>query len=370
MRSVAVVIWRAARLLALSLVCLPLVGARGVQVRADKSPRATSTRRDDLFRQEEVVMVTAGGQIQSPRYPNAYPRNLLLSWKLLAPPFTRVLLEFDGRFGLEEPENNMCRHDFVKVDDISESTTITWGPWCGRKAPGPITSKNNVIRITFKSDDFFVAKPGFKLYYFLLVDTPLSYLNNLEPVTVASDGVSASIAPISADTLDDIIAGFSTVEEVLKHLNPHSWRQDLNSIYTHTQQYTPRSFFASRANKVDLDRLYEDVRLYSCTPRNFSINLREELKATNAVFFPRCLLVKRCGGNCACGTEHWNSCTCSPSKTVSKLHEVFTQANERVLEKSSCIVTLDRQTFFYKIYGKTQKLPSGKFDDKCAFYEP
>lgn len=46
MRSVPV-IWRAARLLL--LVCLPLVGARGVHVRAEKSPRATSTRRDGEF---------------------------------------------------------------------------------------------------------------------------------------------------------------------------------------------------------------------------------------------------------------------------------------------------------------------------------
>lgn len=73
---------------------------------------------------------------------------------------------------------------------------------------------------------------------------------------------------------------------------------------------------------VDLDRLYDDVKQYSCTPRNFSVNLREELKMTNAVFFPRCLLVQRCGGNCACGTDGWNSCTCSAGKTVKKLHEV------------------------------------------------
>ncbi|KAL0175168.1 hypothetical protein M9458_031136, partial [Cirrhinus mrigala] len=71
----------------------------------------------------------------------------------------------------------------------------------------------------------------------------------------------------------------------------------------------------------DLDRLYDDVKQYSCTPRNFSVNLREELKATNAVFFPRCLLVQRCGGNCACGTDNWNSCSCSAGKTVKKLHE-------------------------------------------------
>lgn len=74
---------------------------------------------------------------------------------------------------------------------------------------------------------------------------------------------------------------------------------------------------------VDLNRLYEDVKRYSCTPRNYSVNLREELRATNAVFFPRCLLVKRCGGNCGCGTDNWNNgCTCQAAKTTLKLHEV------------------------------------------------
>lgn len=74
---------------------------------------------------------------------------------------------------------------------------------------------------------------------------------------------------------------------------------------------------------VDLNRLHDDVKRYSCTPRNHSVNLREELRTTNAVFFPRCLLVKRCGGNCGCGTDRWNSgCVCQASKSTPKLHEV------------------------------------------------
>lgn len=73
---------------------------------------------------------------------------------------------------------------------------------------------------------------------------------------------------------------------------------------------------------VDLDRLNEDVKRYSCTPRNYSVNLREELKLTNVVFFPRCLLVQRCGGNCGCGTVNWKSCKCASGKTVKKYHEV------------------------------------------------
>lgn len=74
---------------------------------------------------------------------------------------------------------------------------------------------------------------------------------------------------------------------------------------------------------VDLNRLYDDVKQYSCTPRNYSVNLREELRTTNAIFFPRCLLVQRCGGNCGCGTDNWNNgCNCRAAKTTLKLHEV------------------------------------------------
>lgn len=61
------------------------------------------------------------------------------------------------------------RYDFVEVEDISETSTIIWGRWCGQRAPSRITSKTNLIKITFKSDDYFVAKPGFKICYSLLV---------------------------------------------------------------------------------------------------------------------------------------------------------------------------------------------------------
>lgn len=92
-----------------------------------------------------------------------------------------------------------------------------------------------------------------------------------------------------------------------------------------TQQFSllTSPLAASPHCPVDLNRLYDDVKRYSCTPRNYSVNLREELRTTNAVFFPRCLLVKRCGGNCGCGTDRWNTgCTCQASKTTPKLHEV------------------------------------------------
>lgn len=73
---------------------------------------------------------------------------------------------------------------------------------------------------------------------------------------------------------------------------------------------------------VDLNLLREEVQMYSCTPRNFSVSLREELKRTDAIFWPSCLLVKRCGGNCACCSHHCYDCQCSPTKVAKKYHEV------------------------------------------------
>lgn len=69
------------------------------------------------------------------------------------------------------------RYDYVEVEDISETSTIIWGRWCGQRGPARITSKTNLIKITFKSDDYFVAKPGFKICYSLLVS--VSFFSDL-----------------------------------------------------------------------------------------------------------------------------------------------------------------------------------------------
>uniref|UniRef100_A0A3B3VDA0 Platelet derived growth factor D n=1 Tax=Poecilia latipinna TaxID=48699 RepID=A0A3B3VDA0_9TELE len=278
----------------------------------------------DLYHKDENITVTpAGGVIFSPNYPKAYPRNLRLSWKLLAPPGNLIHLQFDEQFHLEEPANGKCSYDFVEVEEKSQTNTINWGRWCGQKAPSSLTSKSNMLRIIFNSDDYFVAKPGFKIYYSLLGDA------NWEAVTelmsdMSANEMPATEVPQTLEDLDRTIATFDTIEQLLQSLSPDTWRQDLDNIYTQTYiYYRSKSYhLASRQNKVDLNRLHDDVKRYSCTPRNYSVNLREELKTTNAVFFPRCLLVKRCGGNCGCGTNNWNTgCTCQPSKTTTKLHE-------------------------------------------------
>lgn len=60
--------------------------------------------------------------------------------------------------------------------------------------------------------------------------------------------------PYSLDDLDQSIAAFDTVEQLLKSLNPNTWRQDLDSIYTQTHvHYISRAYhLASRHNKGEI----------------------------------------------------------------------------------------------------------------------
>ncbi|KAL8207203.1 UNVERIFIED_CONTAM: hypothetical protein K2H54_048135 [Gekko kuhli] len=95
---------------------------------------------------------------------------------------------------------------------------------------------------------------------------------------------------------------------------------------------------------VDLNLLKEEVRMYSCTPRNFSVSLREELKRTDTIFWPLCLLVKRCGGNCACCQHSCSECQCVPTKVTKKYHEVLQlkpRSGVRGLHKSLTDVPLE-----------------------------
>ncbi|KAF6720837.1 Platelet-derived growth factor D [Oryzias melastigma] len=288
-----------------------------------------NTRRDDLYQKEENIMVTStGGFIQSPRYPNAYPRNLLLSWKLLSPPGSRIHLEFDAQFGPGGARRTgSAGMTLLRWKTRRRRSTIIWGRWCGQNVPPSLKSKRNVAESHLQVDHSLLpSKTNWEA-----VTSPMS-----QDVGVKELPTPETAVPLSLEDLDRTIASFDTVEQLLKSLSPRTWREDLDSIYTQTYvHYRSRSYYLSgRHDKVDLNRLYDDVKRYSCTPRNYSVNLREELRITNAVFFPRCLLVKRCGGNCGCGSKSWQfDCTCQPTKTATKLHEVLKYAPDPSLHK-------------------------------------
>lgn len=56
---------------------------------------------------------------------------------------------------------------------------------------------------------------------------------------------------MSLEDLDHHIAGFETVEQLFRYLNPKTWKQDLDSIYTQTHlHYRHRAYhLAGRYSK-------------------------------------------------------------------------------------------------------------------------
>ncbi|XP_069868474.1 platelet-derived growth factor C isoform X1 [Dipodomys merriami] len=262
---------------------------------------------------ERVITVSSNGSIHSPRFPHTYPRNMVLVWRLVTAENMWIQLTFDERFGLEDPEDDICKYDFVEVEEPSDGTVL--GRWCGSGAvPGKQISKGNQIRIRFVSDEYFPSEPGFCIHY-----------NIVAPQV--TEAVSPTVLPPSAlplDLLNNAVTAFSTLEDLIRYLEPDRWQLDLEDLYRPTWQLLGKAFvFGRKSRVVDLNLLKEEVRLYSCTPRNFSVSIREELKRTDTIFWPGCLLVKRCGGNCACCLHNCNECQCVPSKVTKKYHEMI-----------------------------------------------
>ncbi|XP_067104108.1 platelet-derived growth factor C [Osmerus mordax] len=283
---------------------------------------------------EKLVSVAGEGMIHSPDFPHTYPRNTLLEWRLVAASNMRIQLTFDPRFGLEDPEDGICKYDFVEIEEPAESRIV--GRWCGSQTvPASHTSKGSQIRVRFASDEYFPSSPGFCLRYSLL------------PVSISEPEVLVALAPPlqSVDALSEAVAGLGTVEEVMKYLEPERWQLDMDELYKPTWQILGKSFIHNKKSRgVDLNLLREEVKLYSCTPRNFSVSLREELKRTDAIFWPSCLLVRRCGGNCACCSHRCYDCQCVPARVTRKYHEVLLlkhRSGGRGLQKSMTDVPLE-----------------------------
>lgn len=59
---------------------------------------------------EKIVSVSFNGSIHTPRFPHSYPRSTVLVWRLVAmEEHLRIQLTFDEKFGLEDPEGDICK---------------------------------------------------------------------------------------------------------------------------------------------------------------------------------------------------------------------------------------------------------------------
>ncbi|CAL8330123.1 unnamed protein product [Gadus morhua 'NCC'] len=296
--------------------------------------------------QERVLEAVGGGAkgegwSQSPDFPHPYPRDTQLLWRLVAPGNRKMQISFDPRFGLEDPEDGICKYDFVEIEDLSEGRVL--GRWCGSQSgPAVLLSQGSQVRVRFVSDQYFPSEPGFCLHYSLLPPS------DPEPQTPAV----TPAPPPSVEELEEAVSTLGTVEEVLKYLDPEGWRADMEELYRPSWLGLGKSYIHNKKTRVgaDLNQLREEVRLYSCSPRNVSVSLREELRRTDAIFWPGCLLVRRCGGNCSCSqcsqscSQSGEQCACIPSRTSRKYYEVLQlkhRAGGRGLQRSMTDVVLE-----------------------------
>ncbi|XP_077388429.1 platelet-derived growth factor C isoform X2 [Festucalex cinctus] len=279
--------------------------------------------------QEKVITVSGEGTIHSPDFPRTYPRNVVLVWRLVAASNMRIQLTFDEKFGLEDPEDGICKYDFVELEDPSDGSIL--GRWCGSQAaPAAQLSKGNQVHVRFVSDEYFPSEPGFLIRYAIQPAIPAE----------AEPPPQRDLQELSA-----AVSGLRTVEEVMKYLEPERWRLDMDDLYKPTWHVLGKSFIHNKkARGADLNLIWEEAQLYSCTPRNLSVSLREELKRTDAIFWPSCLLVRRCGGNCACCAHRCYDCQCQPARVTMKYHEVLLlkhRSGGRGLQKSMTDVALE-----------------------------
>ncbi|XP_048669519.1 platelet-derived growth factor C isoform X2 [Marmota marmota marmota] len=198
---------------------------------------------------ERIITVSTNGSIHSPRFPHTYPRNMVLVWRLVAEENVWIQLTFDERFGLEDPEDDICKYDFVEVEEPSDGTVL--GRWCGSgPVPGKQISKGNQIRIRFVSDEYFPSEPGFCIHYNIVMPQ-------------LTEAVSPSVLPPSAlplDLLNNAVTAFSTLEDLIRYLEPDRWQLDLEDLYRPTWQLLGKAFvFGRKSRVVDLNLLKEEV---------------------------------------------------------------------------------------------------------------
>uniref|UniRef100_UPI00359026AD platelet-derived growth factor C-like n=1 Tax=Myxine glutinosa TaxID=7769 RepID=UPI00359026AD len=294
----------------------------------------------------ELLIVGELGFVESPKFPRSYPRDITLRWTLR--PLRGILtLTFDELFGLEEPENGICKYDYVQLEEWVGGEQKLLGRWCGRSGGGRLESRGAEVVVLFHSDSYFPSSPGFRLHY--------AILEVLETTTVFKDlAVSqvslADSSPITLEELEGALSEVHSLEDLLFFLQPRNPHQQLLASYEQPadgqeSQSPPRRgragmLLLSNTAKL-MNGAHEDARRFTCTPHNTTVVLRNELQLSHVVFWPPCVLVPRCVGVCSCcgggdgksspwrhsslasrGTCSKARCSCEPVQVVLKNHQV------------------------------------------------
>uniref|UniRef100_A0A0P6J6A4 Mannan-binding lectin serine protease 1 n=1 Tax=Heterocephalus glaber TaxID=10181 RepID=A0A0P6J6A4_HETGA len=97
---------------------------------------------DNLFTQRT-------GLITSPDYPNPYPKSSECLYNIELEEGFMVSLQFEDIFDIEDHPEVPCPYDFIKI----KAGPSAFGPFCGEKAPEPISTQSHSVQILFHSDN-------------------------------------------------------------------------------------------------------------------------------------------------------------------------------------------------------------------------
>ncbi|XP_048660005.1 mannan-binding lectin serine protease 1 isoform X4 [Marmota marmota marmota] len=97
---------------------------------------------DNLFTQRT-------GLITSPDYPNPYPKSSECLYNIELEEGFMVSLQFEDIFDIEDHPEVPCPYDYIKIKAGSK----VLGPFCGEKAPEPISTQSHSVQILFRSDN-------------------------------------------------------------------------------------------------------------------------------------------------------------------------------------------------------------------------
>ncbi|XP_053243330.1 mannan-binding lectin serine protease 1 isoform X2 [Podarcis raffonei] len=113
---------------------------------------------DNLFTQRN-------GVINSPDFPNSYPKSSDCLYRIELEEGFFITLEFNDNFDIEDHPEVTCPYDYIKI----KAGRQEFGPFCGEKSPGRIETKSNSIQILFHSDNSG-ENGGWKLSYTAIGD--------------------------------------------------------------------------------------------------------------------------------------------------------------------------------------------------------
>ncbi|CAH2245699.1 astacin-like metalloendopeptidase [Pelobates cultripes] len=103
------------------------------------------------------------GIIFSPSYGKAYPNDIDAEWSIIAPPKSKVVLNFID-FDLQDCSDCSC--DSLTIIDGTGPTSPVLGKYCSTTAPDSLKSSGNVMILKFHSDSK-TSSYGFYLSYSL-----------------------------------------------------------------------------------------------------------------------------------------------------------------------------------------------------------